>query len=132
MNIGVAANLTGVSAKMIRHYEAIGLVRPASRRDNAYRDYAEKDVHELRFIRRARKLGFSIEEIRNLLTLWRDKGRPSGEVKRIASTHVADLETRVAEMQSMIATLRMLIDACPGDATPDCPILSDLGGKCHS
>lgn len=132
MNIGLAAQETGVSAKMIRHYETIGLLRPAARRANAYRDYAEADVHELRFIRRARKLGFSIEKIRDLLALWRDKSRPSSEVRRIASAHVADLEMRVAEMQSMIATLRHLIDACPGDAAPDCPILADLEGLRHN
>jgi len=96
---------------------------------NAYRDYAERDVHEIKFIRRARKLGFSIEEIRELLALWRDRGRPSSEVRRIASAHVTNLETRMAELHGMIATLRHLIDACPGDAAPDCPILADLEGK---
>lgn len=131
MNIGLAANQTGVSAKMIRHYEAIGLLRPAARRENLYRDYGERDVHDLRFIRRARKLGFSIEEIGDLLALWRDETRPSSEVRRIAAVHVEDLESRVAEMLTMIATLRGLIDACPGDATPDCPILADLGDACH-
>lgn len=127
MNIGQAAQQTGVTAKMIRHYEAIGLLRPAMRRANSYRDYGERDVHDLRFIRRARKLGFSIDEIGNLLALWRDKARPSSEVRRIATAHVEDLEKRVAEMLTMVATLRALIEACPGDATPDCPILSDLG-----
>ncbi len=92
MNIGVAAKQAGVTAKMIRHYEVIGLLRPAARRENAYRDYAERDVHELKFIGRARKLGFSIEEIKGLLALWRDQKRPSSEVRRIASTHVANLE----------------------------------------
>lgn len=128
MNIGLAANETGVSAKMIRHYEAIGLLRPAARRANSYRDYGERDVHDLRFIRRARKLGFSIEEIGDLLALWRDETRPSSEVRRIAMTHVEDLEQRVAEAQAMIATLRALVNACPGDATPNCPILQELGG----
>lgn len=131
MNIGVAAERTGVSTKMIRHYEAIGLLRPAARRENSYRDYAERDVHDLKFIRRARKLGFSMEEISGLLALWRDDKRPSSEVQRIAVTHVADLERRVAEMQGMIATLRALIDECPGNATPECPILKDLGDACH-
>jgi Cu(I)-responsive transcriptional regulator len=100
---------------------------PAPRRDNLYRDYGERDVNDLRFIRRARKLGFSIEEIAGLLALWRDENRPSGEVRRIALAHVRDLETRVVELQGMIATLGALIDACPGDATPDCPILTELG-----
>lgn len=127
MNIGIAAGRTGVSTKMIRHYEAIGLLRPAPRRENSYRDYGERDVHDLKFIRRARKLAFSIEEIGGLLALWRDKKRPSSEVQHIAARHVADLESRVAEMQAMIATLRTLIDACPGDDAPECPILEDLG-----
>src|SRR5580658_689068 len=92
MNIGAAATASAVSAKMIRHYEAIGLLRPAERRQNAYRDYGERDIHELRFIRRARRLGFSIPEIAALLALWRDRGRPSRDVKRIAETHIAELE----------------------------------------
>lgn len=131
MNIGLAAKQTGVSAKMIRYYEAIGLLRPAARRENLYRDYGERDVHALRFIRRARKLGFSIEEIGELLALWRDETRQSAEVRRIATIHVEDLESRVGEMLAMIATLRGLIDACPGDAKPDCPILADLGDASH-
>jgi Cu(I)-responsive transcriptional regulator len=131
MNIGQAAQQTGVSAKMIRHYEAIGLLRPAARRANDYRHYQQRDIHDLKFIRRARKLGFSMEEIGSLLALWRDERRSSSEVRRIATAHVAGLEARVAEAQAMIATLRTLIDACPGDATPDCPILADLGENCH-
>jgi Cu(I)-responsive transcriptional regulator len=131
MNIGIAASRSGVSAKMIRHYEAIGLLRPAARRENSYRDYGERDVHDLRFIRRARKLGFSIDEIGALLGLWRDKNRSSSEVRRIAMAHVAGLEKRAAEIQAMVATLRALIDACPGDATPDCPILMDLETHHH-
>ena len=94
MNIGAAAAASGVTAKMIRHYEAIGLLRPADRRANAYRDYGERDIHELRFIRRARRLGFSIAEIGELLALWRDRGRPSREVKRIAEAHIGDLQSR--------------------------------------
>ena len=126
MNIGQASAASGVSAKMIRHYEAIGLLRPAARKANLYRDYAGHDVHELRFIGRARKLGFSMEEISALLALWRDKNRPSREVKRVAAAHLADLETRIAEMQSMAGTLRELVRACRGDHRPDCPILGDL------
>ena len=126
MNIGAAAAATGVSAKMIRHYEAIGLLRPAARRDNAYRDYGDSDVHELRFVRRARKLGFSIEEIGELLALWRDEERPSRDVRRIAQSHLAELESRIAEMQAMAATLGKLVHACHGDDRPHCPILDDL------
>jgi Cu(I)-responsive transcriptional regulator len=126
MNIGAAAAASGVSAKMMRHYEAIGLLRPAQRRGNAYRDYGERDIHELRFIRRARRLGFSIEEIGALLALWRDRGRPSREVKRIAEAHIDELEQRIAEMQAMAKTLGSLVSACHGDERPDCPILDDL------
>ena len=126
MNIGAAAAASGVTAKMIRHYEAIGLLRPAERRANDYRDYGERDLHELRFIRRARRLGFSIPEIGELLALWRDRGRPSREVKRIAEAHIGDLQSRVAEMQAMANTLRELVAACHGDDRPDCPILDDL------
>jgi len=129
MNIGAAAAASGVSAKMIRHYEAIGLLRPAARRDNAYRDYGDADVHELRFVRRARKLGFSIEEIGELLALWRDDERPSRDVRRIAQSHLADLETRIAEMQAMAGTLRKLVHACHGDDRPHCPILDDLAAE---
>jgi Cu(I)-responsive transcriptional regulator len=126
MNIGAAAAASGVTAKMIRHYEAIGLLPPAERRPNAYRDYGERDVHELRFVKRARRLGFSMAEIGALLMLWRDRGRPSREVRRIAEAHVADLETRIAEMQAMVETLRRLVRQCHGDDWPDCPILDDL------
>jgi Cu(I)-responsive transcriptional regulator len=100
MNIGTAAIESGVSAKMIRHYEAIGLLAPAARRENSYRDYGTREVHELRFIGRARRLGFSIEEIRVLINLWRDGKRPSREVRRVAMDHLQDLETRIAEMQA--------------------------------
>ena len=128
MNIGAASAASGVSAKMIRHYEAIGLLRPAARRQNSYRDYGSHDVHELRFIGRARKLGFSMTEISGLLALWRDKGRPSREVKTIAERHVAELERRIAEMRGMADTLRDLVRCCRGDDRPECPILADLGG----
>lgn len=126
MNIGAAAAATGVSAKMIRHYEAIGLLRPAARRQNAYRDYGGHEIHELRFVRRARRLGFPIEEIAALLALWRDKKRPSRDVRRIARTHLYDLEVRIVEMQAMAATLRKLVRCCHGDDRPECPILEDL------
>jgi MerR family copper efflux transcriptional regulator len=126
MNIGAAAAASGVTAKMIRHYEAIGLLRPAPRQPNDYRDYGERDIHELRFIKRARRLGFSIAESGALLMLWRDRARPSREVRRIAEAHVGDLEARIAEMQAIAKTLRQLVQKCHGDERPDCPILDDL------
>jgi MerR family copper efflux transcriptional regulator len=129
MNIGAAAAASGVNAKMIRHYEAIGLLRPAARRDNAYRDYCDSDIHELRFVRRARRLGFSIDEIGALLALWRDDERPSRDVRRIAKDHLVDLEGRIAEMQTMAETLRKLVHACHGDDRPHCPILDDLAAE---
>lgn len=129
MRIGEAAARSGVSAKMIRHYESIGLLAPAPRRDNSYRDFDARDVHDLTFIRRARDLGFSMEEIARLLALWRDRDRPSREVKEIAQAHVADLEARIARMQEMVATLRHLSKACAGDERPDCPILTGLAGE---
>lgn len=127
MKIGEAAERSGVKAKMIRYYESIGLLAPAPRRDNTYRDFDARDVHDLRFIRRARSLGFSIEEITRLLTLWRDKSRPSREVKEIASTHIDSLQQRISELQSMVSTLQHLSHHCHGDHRPDCPILDDLG-----
>lgn len=128
MNIGQAARASGVSAKMIRYYEQIGLVRPAERTDSNYRSFDARNVNELRFIRRGRGLGFSVEEIANLLSLWRDRVRPSREVKAIADAHVADLEARIAEMRAMADTLRHLSHCCAGDDRPDCPILTDLAG----
>lgn len=127
MKVSEAAAQSGISAKMIRYYESIGLIAPASRRENSYRDFDDRDVHELRFIRRARSLGFAVEEIAQLLALWRDRARPSREVKRIAGGHVAALEARIAEMQAMVATLKHLSAHCRGDERPDCPILDDLG-----
>ena len=129
MKIGEAAVQSGVSAKMIRYYESIGLLAPAPRRDNTYRDFDERDVHDLRFIRRARSLGFSVEEITRLLALWRDRARPSREVKAIASAHVDELRRRIAELQAMVSTLEHLSSHCHGDQRPDCPILADLGGE---
>jgi Cu(I)-responsive transcriptional regulator len=128
VNIGAASAASGVSAKMIRHYEAIGLLRPASRQENRYRDYGNHDVHEL-----ARKLGFSMAQISALLALWRDKERPSREVKHVAECHLADLERRVEEMQTMATALRRLVRSCRGDDRPECPILDDLalGGGHH-
>lgn len=128
MNIGQASKASGVSTKMIRYYDEIGLVRPSSRSDSNYREYDAREVNELRFIKRARSLGFSMAEIEQLLSLWRDRGRPSREVKAIADKHVADLDARIAEMQAMADTLRHLSHCCAGDDRPDCPILADLTG----
>lgn len=129
MKIGEAARHSGVTAKMIRYYESIGLLSQATRAENSYRDFDMRDVHDLTFIRRSRDLGFSIDEIRRLLALWRDRTRPSREVKEIAQKHVADLEARIAHMQEIVATLRHLSDCCAGDGRPDCPILGELGGN---
>ena len=126
MNIGQTSKATGVSTKMIRYYESVGLIRPADRTDSNYRDFGERDVNDLRFIRRARTLGFSVEEISRLLALWRDRDRPSREVKAVAEQHVANLDTRIAEMQAMADSLRDLARCCAGDDRPDCPILTDL------
>ncbi|ONF97130.1 Cu(I)-responsive transcriptional regulator [Sphingomonas jeddahensis] len=126
MNIGQAAKDSGVSAKMIRHYEQIGLIPKAERRDSGYRDYSPADVHVLRFIRRARDLGFAVAEINDLLDLWRDRSRQSADVKRIAKAHIANLRERIASLEQMAGTLETLIDCCAGDERPDCPILADL------
>lgn len=126
MNIGQAAKASGVSAKLIRYYESIGLIREADRTAAGYRVYTPQEVHILRFIKRARTLGFSIERIERLIGLWRDKDRSSAEVKAIALEHVAELEAKIAEMRAMSDTLRELVNACHGDHRPDCPILRDL------
>ncbi|WP_312143874.1 Cu(I)-responsive transcriptional regulator [Brevundimonas sp.] len=131
MNIGKASQATGVSAKMIRYYESVGLIRPSERTESNYRDFSERDLNDLRFIRRARSLGFSVEEIGRLLSLWRDHNRPSREVKALAEKHVADLDARIKEMQSMADSLRDLSRCCAGDDRPNCPILSDLEGASH-
>ena len=132
MNIGSAARTSGISAKMIRYYESIGRLPAPVRAKSNYRVYSANDIHTLRFIRRARDLGFSLEETGKLLDLWRDRGRQSASVKAIAMEHVADLERRVAEMQAMIQTLRHLSHNCHGDDRPDCPILEDLTGKAQA
>ena len=124
--IGIAAQRAGISARMVRHYEALGLLPPVGRTDSGYRQYTEADVHALRFIGRARTLGFSMEEIRELLGLWQDKGRASASVKRIAQAHIDDLAERIAAMQAMQRTLQSLVHCCHGDQRPDCPILDDL------
>ncbi|MBR0672922.1 Cu(I)-responsive transcriptional regulator [Neoroseomonas soli] len=128
MNIGDAAATSGVSAKMIRHYESIGLLT-AARSDNGYRVYADRDVAVLRFIRHARDLGFPLEDVRRLLMLWQDRGRASAEVKQLALTHVEALENKAASLRTMAASLRHLAEHCHGDTRPDCPILDDLARK---
>ncbi|OWT79893.1 MULTISPECIES: Cu(I)-responsive transcriptional regulator [unclassified Achromobacter] len=127
MNIGQAATATGISAKMIRYYEGIGLIDAAGRTEAGYRVYSEHDLHTLRFIRRARDLGFSIEVMRDLLALWRDRGRASADVKRIALEHVAELERKAAALRQMADTLQHLAAHCHGDQRPDCPIIDELG-----
>jgi Cu(I)-responsive transcriptional regulator len=127
-NISAAARASGVSAKMIRHYESLRLVSPPARTTAGYRLYDEADVHVLRFIRRARDLGFPIKDIARLLGLWRNRRRASGDVRRIAGRHIGELDRKIAALQSMRRTLAGLIDHCHGDQRPECPILDDLGG----
>ena len=134
-NIGEAAAATGVSAKMIRHYEGIGLIPAVGRTFAGYRLYAESDLNRLRFIKRARNLGFSMKQIEALLGLWNDPGRASAQVKKLAKAHADELAQKVRELQSMQRTLENLAKHCHGDQRPDCPILDDLGGvesgPCH-
>jgi Cu(I)-responsive transcriptional regulator len=126
-SIGRAAELSGVTPKMIRHYEALELIQKAPRTLGDYRVYTAKDVHTLRFVRRARTLGFSMAEIGVLLNLWRDHRRASGEVKRLALKHIAELDSKIEELQSMRSALADLAQHCHGDERPECPILDDLG-----
>lgn len=126
MNIGEAAKASGVSAKMIRYYEDIGLVPPAARASSGYRVYSDNDVHRLNFVRRARDLGFSVKEIGDLLSLWSDRSRHSADVKRIASAHIADLRQKIDELRRMSDSLQTLVDCCAGDDRPECPILAEL------
>lgn len=129
VNIGTAARLSAVSAKMVRHYEALGLLSRVARTDSGYRQYTQADVHTLRFIKRCRELGFSMVEISELVTLWQNRRRTSASVKRIAQLHVDDLARRIAAMQAMQNTLQQLLHHCHGDERPDCPILEDLAGE---
>lgn len=126
MNIGRAADASGVAAKTIRYYESIGLIRPADRRGNNYRDYSDDDVQTLLFIQRARNLGFPVKEVGALLGLWRDKKRASGRVRLLAERHIAEIDRRMAELGGMRRTLTHLVHACHGDQRPECPILDDL------
>ena len=129
LNIGQAAQRSGVSAKMVRHYESLGLLPKVARTDAGYRQYGDKEVHTLRFIRRARELGFSMAEIAELLKLWQNRRRASADVKRIALAHATDLQRRIDEMTAMQRTLERLAACCHGDARPDCPILDELGSS---
>lgn len=128
MNIGLAAERTRLPTKTIRYYEDIGLLRPA-RRANGFRDYADRDVHELRFIARARGLGFSVEECRRLLELYRDKGRASAEVRQAAAEHIGVVQKKIEDLRSMERTLTRLVNQCAGDNRPECPILDELAAE---
>ncbi len=126
MNIGTAANESGVSAKTIRYYESIGLIPPAIRAENGYRNYTEFEVETLRFIRHSRRLGFSVKDVGNLLELWGDKERSSADVKALALQHISEVEQRIKELETIRRTLIDLTDRCHGDDRPECPILDDL------
>lgn len=126
MNIGQAATQSGVNAKLIRHYESTGIVPKAARTESGYRVYSISDIHILRFVKRARGLGFSMKEIKTLIGLWRNHSRASARVKALALGHVAELEQKISEMQHMVNTLQKLANHCHGDDRPDCPILEDL------
>jgi Cu(I)-responsive transcriptional regulator len=128
MNIGDASRATGVSAKMIRYYEQIGLIEPAHRTDSQYRVYTDSDIHTLRFIRRARDLGFNVEQMKTLLALWRDRSRASADVKAIALEQIAELERKAAAIAAMTRTLKTLVSSCHGDERPDCPIIEGFAG----
>lgn len=126
MNIGEAAERAGVTPKMVRHYESLGLLPTVRRTESGYRVYADSEIHTLRFIKRSRDLGFSMAEIAELLALWQDRRRPSSKVKKLAEQHALELERKINELESMRKTLRHLIHCCSGDERPDCPILEDL------
>ncbi len=129
MNIGEAARQSGVSAKMVRHYESLGLLPQVQRSDSGYRQYSQAEVHTLRFIKRGRDLGFSMAEIAELVSLWQNRRRASASVRRIAQKHADELTQRIAAMQAMQQTLAHLVDCCHGDERPECPILDDLAGQ---
>ncbi len=129
MQIGAVADKSGVSAKAIRYYESIGLIEAASRSQSGYRIYGERDLRTLRFIQRARGLGFSVEEVGDLLALWRDTDRHSAQVMALARRHVEDIDRKVAELRGMRDTLTHVMERCHGDDRPDCPILDDLAGE---
>lgn len=126
MNIGEAANASGVNSKLIRHYESIGIIPKAARSESGYRRYSESDVHILTFVKSARRLGFSMKEIKKLVSLWRNKSRSSAEVRTLALAHIQELEQKIAELDSMVNTLRHLAKKCHGNERPECPILDEL------
>ncbi len=129
MNIGTAASESGVTAKTIRYYESIGLIPPATRAENGYRNYTEFDVETLRFIQHSRRLGFSVKDVGNLLELWGDKDRSSADVKALALEHISEVEQRIKELETIRRTLIDLTDRCHGDDRPECPILDDLAAS---
>lgn len=131
MNIGEAAQASRVSAKMIRHYEEAGLIRPAMRTQSNYRVYSPNDVEVLRSVKQARRLGFSMNQIAVLLGLWEDRSRPSSEVKRLANEHIRELDRRIRELMQMKETLEHLVKHCRGDSRPECPILDELAAQHH-
>ena len=128
MNIGTIAKRSGLPAKTIRYYESIGLIPPALRSEGNYRTYSEQDLQTLKFVQRARGLGFSVKDVSRLLTLWQDRRRASAEVRRLAQDHVAEIDRKIEELRGMRRTLTHLIERCHGDGRPDCPILEDLAG----
>jgi MerR family copper efflux transcriptional regulator len=132
MNIGQAALATGVSAKMIRHYESVGLFPEARRTESGYRLYGEKELATLRFIRHSRDLGFSLEQIRALLDLWQNRRRPSRQVKTLAQEHLDEIDKKLRELQAMKTTLSHLVHCCAGDDRPDCPIIDSLADEHHA
>lgn len=130
MNIGQAAQKTGLSAKMIRYYESINLLPAADRTEGGYRQYNTQDLHRLAFIKRSRDLGFSLAEVSQLLALWQDRGRASADVKALAASHIDELERKINELSGLRDTLKELMDSCQGNDRPDCPILKDLASGC--
>lgn len=129
MNIGEVAEQSDINSKMIRRYEELGIIPKAGRSLSGYRQYSQNDVHILKFVKRSRELGFSMKDVKQLVSLWRNKNRPSSQVKIIATKHINELEKKLAEIQSMLGTLKHLTKNCHGDQRPDCPILDEL--DCH-
>ena len=129
MNIGEAAQATGLPAKTIRYYESVGLIEPPARSGGNYRRYGERDLATLRFIQQARGLGFSVKEVAALVALWRDRGRASADVRRLASAHLVDIDRRIAELRRMRAGLQRLVERCQGDHHPGCPIIDELAAE---
>ncbi len=129
MNIGQAAKMSGINAKLIRHYESVGIIPKASRSEAGYRTYSETDVNILSFVKRSRNMGFSMKEIKKLVGLWRNKTRASSEVKSLATKHIDEMEKKIAELQGMVKSLKHLAKCCHGDQRPDCPILDDLASQ---